>query len=49
MPTPEIAPEDVLAFWFPESAEPDPAEHLALWMWRMRGGRMMPSSQGSAT
>ncbi len=38
MPKPEITPDDVLAFWFPEPAEPDPAEHLALWIWRMRGG-----------
>lgn len=33
-----MTPDDVLAFWFPESAKPDPAEHVALWVWRMRGG-----------
>jgi uncharacterized protein (DUF924 family) len=34
----DLTPEDVLAFWFPEPAEPDPAAHLTLWTWRMRGG-----------
>jgi uncharacterized protein (DUF924 family) len=38
MPQPDITPEEVLAFWFPEPAQPDPEAHLALWVWRMRGG-----------
>lgn len=32
--------EGVLGFWFPEgrSLRIDPAEHRALWHWRMQGG-----------
>lgn len=38
MPAPDASPEAVLAFWFPEPAQPEAAAHLALWTWRMRGG-----------
>ena len=31
-------PEEIIAFWFPDGPSPEPAEHLNLWMWRMRGG-----------
>ncbi len=31
-------PADVVAFWFPEAADPTAEEHVRLWAWRMRGG-----------
>ncbi len=33
-----ITPRDILDFWFPDGPAPDPARHVALWSWRMRGG-----------
>lgn len=33
-----IAPRDIIDFWFPDGPSPDPARHLELWTWRMRGG-----------
>ncbi|MFN0115516.1 MAG: DUF924 family protein [Paracoccaceae bacterium] len=34
----EDGPGDVIAFWFPDGADPTEEEHLRLWSWRMRGG-----------
>jgi uncharacterized protein (DUF924 family) len=33
-----VTPESVVAFWFPDGPEPQPEQHLDLWVWRMRGG-----------
>lgn len=30
--------DDILAFWFPDGPDPEPAAHLGHWVWRMRGG-----------
>jgi uncharacterized protein (DUF924 family) len=32
------APEDIVAFWFPDGEAPAPEVHVRLWNWRMRGG-----------
>jgi uncharacterized protein (DUF924 family) len=36
--TSEITAEEIVNFWFPEGPDPELAEHMDLWMWRMRGG-----------
>lgn len=38
MSTPNVTPEEIIAFWFPDGPSPQPKEHMDLWMWRMRGG-----------
>lgn len=38
MNTQDYAPEDIIAFWFPDGDAPTADEHVRLWNWRMRGG-----------
>ena len=38
MNTQSYAPEDIVAFWFPDGDAPTADEHMRLWSWRMRGG-----------
>jgi uncharacterized protein (DUF924 family) len=38
MDTPNLTPDDVVAFWFPDGDAPTADEHVRLWNWRMRGG-----------
>ncbi|MCP4385672.1 MAG: DUF924 domain-containing protein [Hyphomicrobiales bacterium] len=34
----DVTPDEIVAFWFPEGPDPEPEEHMNLWIWRMRGG-----------
>ena len=36
--TSTLRPQEIIDFWFPDGPNPDPDKHIALWMWRMRGG-----------
>ena len=38
MTHPPSTPSDILAFWFPDGPDPEPAAHIEHWVWRMRGG-----------
>lgn len=38
MTPPEITPDDILTFWFPDGPDPEPEAHMDHWVWRMRGG-----------
>jgi uncharacterized protein (DUF924 family) len=38
MITVDPTPQEIVEFWFPDGPNPEPDQHVELWMWRMRGG-----------